>query len=81
MQVIATGPLPTGSLVWRGRAGGFALTVVTKATFTLLPNTSPLAPVQIPIREQDEYAGVDPARWLRAPADLVPLTPPFTRNV
>src|SRR6185503_15571953 len=63
---------PTGSLIWRSRAGGLALTVVSKATFTLLPNTSPLAPVQVPLREQDEYRGVDPARWLWAPADLVP---------
>lgn len=72
MQLAATGPLPTGFLVWRSRTGTFAFTVVVKATFALQPGSSPLAAVQAPLRERDEYNGRDPARWLWAPADLVP---------
>lgn len=72
MEVTATGPLPTGFFVWRSRAGALALTVVSKATFALQPGASALAATQIPLLERDEHAGVDPARWLWAPADLVP---------
>lgn len=41
---------------WRPANGGFALTVVCKATFELLPVMSPLARVQEPVVEADVYA-------------------------
>lgn len=72
MEVISQGPLATGSLVWRSRSGALGLTVVAKGTFALRPGISPLASAQLPLLERDELAGVDPARWVRAPADLVP---------
>lgn len=72
MQLVASGPFPTGTLIWRSRRGPLALTVVSKATFTLAPGVSPVATAQVPLQERDEFAGHDPARWLRAPADLVP---------
>jgi uncharacterized protein YjbI with pentapeptide repeats len=72
MHLTPIGPLSTGSLLWRTRQGAFALTVVCKATYKLAPGRSPLSAQQDPVREQDAYAGVDPHRWLWAPADLVP---------
>lgn len=72
MEVVAHGPLQVGMLVWRSRAGALALTVVAKATFQLQPGLSALAATQAPILERDELAGVDPARYVRAPADLIP---------
>ena len=72
MLLVPVGPLATGSLVWRTRKGAFSQTVVCKATFSLAPGRSLLAAQQDPAREHDVYAGLDPARWLWAPADLVP---------
>jgi len=72
MHLTPIGPLSTGSLLWRTRQGAFALTVVCKATYKLAPGRSPLSSQQDPVREQDACAGVDPNRWLWAPADLVP---------
>ncbi|MFO0588254.1 MAG: DUF2169 domain-containing protein [Polyangiaceae bacterium] len=72
MDFAPTGPLASGSLLWRTRRGPFAMTVVCKATFTLSPGQSWMAPAQEPAHERDLYTGQDPARWVRAPADLVP---------
>jgi hypothetical protein len=71
MNVIAIGPLPVGSLVWQGSAGRI-LTIVCKATFTLCPGESPLAPVQQPINAVDAHLEDDPDRSVQAPGDLVP---------
>ncbi|WP_437592919.1 DUF2169 family type VI secretion system accessory protein [Sorangium sp. So ce1000] len=73
MDVVSDGPLPVASLLWQARALTWVLTVVCKATFTLAPGESPLAPAQEPIRERDAHLGDDPARSLIEASDLAPL--------
>ncbi|WP_437310175.1 DUF2169 family type VI secretion system accessory protein [Sorangium sp. So ce388] len=73
MDVVSDGSLPVASLLWQARASTWVLTVVCKATFTLAPAESPLAPAQEPIRERDAYRDDDPARSLIEASDLAPL--------
>ncbi|WP_437626051.1 DUF2169 domain-containing protein [Sorangium sp. So ce1151] len=73
MDVVSDGSLPVASLLWQARASTWVLTVVCKATFTLAPTESPLAPAQEPIRERDAYRDDDPARSLIEASDLAPL--------
>ena len=75
MQVVSLCPLRTGSMLWQVKRGSWALTVVCKATFTLLPGESRLASEKEPTNEEDEYWNDDPARSLHAPSDLVPFKP------
>ncbi|WP_441287327.1 DUF2169 family type VI secretion system accessory protein [Sorangium sp. KYC3313] len=72
MDVVSDGPLPVASLLWQVRSLTWVLTVICKATFTLAPGESPLAPAQEPIRERDAYLGDDPARSLIEASDLAP---------
>lgn len=53
MNVLSFCPLPVGSLQWQPRPGAHALTVICKATFSLLPGESPLAHTQEAIGESD----------------------------
>ena len=72
MDVVSDCPLQVGSVLWQ-RDGAFTLTVVCKATYTLLPAESPLALEQdVPI-ELDEYWDDDERRSLHAASDLVPF--------
>lgn len=73
MDVVSDGPLPVASLLWQVRSLTWVLTVVCKATFTLAPGESPLAPAQEPIRERDAHLDDDPARSLIEASDLAPL--------
>ena len=73
MDVISAGPLPVASLLWQSRPGTWALTVVCKATFLLVPTEAQLAPEQDPIVEQDEHWDDDETRSLRAASDMAPL--------
>lgn len=73
MDVISTGPLRASSVVWKPARGGFALTVVCKATYVLTPGESPLAAEQEYINEDDNHWNDDPARSLYSPSDLVPF--------
>ncbi|MDI1484039.1 DUF2169 domain-containing protein [Polyangium sp. y55x31] len=75
MDVVAQGPLPVASLLWQSRPGTWALTVICKATFLLVPTEAQLAPEQDPIVEQDEHWDDDETRSLRAASDIVPLKP------
>ncbi|WP_438002368.1 DUF2169 domain-containing protein [Sorangium sp. So ce185] len=50
-------------------------TFACKATFTLRPGQSPLAPEQEPFHPVDRHWSDDPARSLFAPTDLVPIRP------
>ena len=43
MDIVSACPLRVESLLWQPRPGVFVLTVVCKATYTLLPAASPLA--------------------------------------
>ncbi|MDI1448041.1 DUF2169 domain-containing protein [Polyangium sp. 6x1] len=73
MDVVAQGPLPVASLLWQSRPGTWALTVVCKATFLLVPTEAQLAPEQDPVVEQDEHWDDDESRSLRAASDMAPL--------
>jgi hypothetical protein len=72
MRVLSVSPLCAGSVVWQPRRGAFALTVVAKATFRLLPGKSVLVEDQEFVNEEDNHWNDDPARSLYAPNDLSP---------
>jgi len=75
MDIVSTCPLRVASRAWPSARGGFTLTVVCKATYRLLPGTSPLADAQDEPNEEDNHWDDDPARSLYAPSDLVPFKP------
>ncbi|WP_437336475.1 DUF2169 domain-containing protein [Sorangium sp. So ce394] len=75
MDVVALGPLCTASLLWRRSRGDWAQTVICKATFSLLPDVSPLAGEQERPNDNDKHWDGDPARSLHSPSDLVPFKP------
>jgi hypothetical protein len=72
MEVLSLSPLPAGSLLWQPRAGSYALTVVAKATFVLLPGESVLAESQEPLCADEIVAGDGVAAGVSRPCDLVP---------
>ncbi|MEO5731089.1 MAG: hypothetical protein ABI134_06880 [Byssovorax sp.] len=53
MDVVALSPVYATSLSWRRDARTWALTVLCKATFDLLPGEMRLSQSQDPIHEQD----------------------------
>ncbi len=71
MDLISQCALRVANIVWRPGHGGFAYTVVCKATFELAPEVSPLASSQEPVVLADVYAGVDGA--LAHASELVPF--------
>lgn len=71
----SSSPLPVASLLWQPRPGAWMFTFACKATFTLQPIQSPLAPEQQPINEADRHWSDDPSWSLYAPTDLVPIRP------
>ncbi|XXY46479.1 DUF2169 domain-containing protein [Sorangium sp. So ce269] len=73
MHVSSACPLRVASLVWRPSPEASALTVVCKATFTLEPGLSPLAPSQEAPWEVDVLWDDDPRASLRAASDLAPF--------
>jgi len=75
MELVSLSPLPAGSLLWQPRPGAWMLGFACKATFTLRPGQSPLAPEQEPLHHADRHWSDDPAWSLYAPADLVPIRP------
>src|SRR3984885_12368475 len=72
MRVISVSPLRAGSVTWQPRRGVFALTVVSKATFGLVPGEAVFAEDQEFANEEDNHWNDDPARSLYAPSDIVP---------
>lgn len=70
MQLISQGVIPAANIIWRPGHGGFAFTVVCKATFELQAALSPLAKQQEPVIETDEWT--ETGSLLRA-TDLVPF--------
>ncbi|AUX20549.1 hypothetical protein SOCEGT47_010210 [Sorangium cellulosum] len=73
MHVSSACPLRVASLVWQPRPGAFALTVVCKATFSLEPGLSRLAPAQEAPWEADVPWGDEPGASLWAASDLAPF--------
>lgn len=73
MDIRTLGILPTSSVRWQNRTNTWALTLICKATFRLLPDESPLAPDQEPITEEDGFWNDDPSRSIYAPTDTVPF--------
>ncbi|MFO0593397.1 MAG: DUF2169 domain-containing protein [Polyangiaceae bacterium] len=73
MDVVSVCPLRVASVLWQPQRGGFALTVVAKATFRLLPHEVRLAQEQEYPNDDDNFWNDDPARSLSSPSDLVPF--------
>lgn len=73
MQVLSACPLRVASLAWQPRPGAFALTVVCKATYRLVPGTAPLASVQEEPHSLDAWWGDNPRASLRHAGDLAPF--------
>src|SRR5262245_53219497 len=75
MEVVSLCSLRVASLLWQPQRGGFAFTVVAKATFRLLPGEARLADEQEYPNDDDNHWNDDPARSLYSPNDLVPFKP------
>lgn len=75
MEVVSECVLPVGSVLWAPRPSTWALTVVCKATFSLLPGEARLADEQEGINEEDNHWDDDPVRSIYAASDLVPQKP------
>jgi hypothetical protein len=73
MDVASPGLFPVASVLWQPTPSAWALTVVSKATFSLAPVESPLAPDQDGIVEHDAHQDDADARSLRAASDLAPF--------
>ncbi len=71
MDLVSRCALRVAKVVWRPGHGGFAFTVVCKATFELRPDVSPLAAEQEPVALVDVYA--DEGGGLAVASDLVPF--------
>lgn len=75
MDVVSACPLSVASILWQPRPGAFALTIITVASYTLAPGTSPLADDQGAPNEVDDYWDNDERRSLHVASDLVPFKP------
>jgi len=75
MEILSGAPVRATSLLWQPQAGAFALSIICKATFRLVPGVAELAAEQENPSEEDNYWNDDPTRSLYAPSDLVPYKP------
>src|SRR4051812_4648600 len=75
MDVISVSPMRVASMAWQPRLGTWLLTVVCKATYSLLPITSELASEQEDPNEDENHWNDDAARSVYSPSDLVPFKP------
>ncbi|MFT3771031.1 MAG: DUF2169 domain-containing protein [Minicystis sp.] len=73
MQISSLCPLRVTSLPWRTRNGGYALTVICKATFALAPGELRLAEEQDDPNEDENFWDDDRNRSVYAPSDLAPF--------
>ena len=71
MDLVSQCALRVAKVVWRPGHGGFAFTVVCKATFELRPDVSPLAAEQEAVVLADLYAGE--GGGIMVASDLVPF--------
>jgi hypothetical protein len=72
MEIVAVPPIRTGSLLWQPRTGAWALTVVAKLTFLLVPGEAAIAEDQDDVSEHDQHWNDDETRSLYAAGDLAP---------
>lgn len=72
MELASNIPIRCSSLQWQLRHDLWAMTVICKATFRLVPGRVELSEEQDDINEQDNFWNDDRARSLYAPSDLVP---------
>lgn len=72
MDLISRCALRAAKLLWQPGHGGFAFTVVCKATFDLRPDVSPLAAAQEPVVEADVHGGAERQSLAQA-SELVPF--------
>lgn len=73
MDVVALSPVLVERLFWRRDAERWALTVIVKATFDLVPGEVRLSSQPVPVNLGDVHEGGLPSRSLIAPSDLVPF--------
>jgi hypothetical protein len=71
MDLISQCALRVANVIWMPGHGGFAYTVVCKATFELMPDVSPLAAAQEPVVLADVYGGAGGS--LMSASELVPF--------
>lgn len=73
MEVVALSPVVASRLVWRKSADRWALTVVVKATFELVPGEVRPSSQLAPVYGADVHEGGNTSHALIAPNDLVPF--------
>ncbi|MEZ4295260.1 MAG: DUF2169 domain-containing protein [Polyangiaceae bacterium] len=73
MDVVALSPVHASRLLWRRDPERWALTVVVKATFDVVPGEVRPATQLAPVYGADVYEGGNPGGALIAPNDLVPF--------
>ncbi|WP_441288552.1 DUF2169 domain-containing protein [Sorangium sp. KYC3313] len=73
MDVVSACPLRVASSLWQPLAGAWALTIVCKATYTLAPGESLIAPEQDAPSSMDVYWEDDVHRSLVCGSDLAPF--------
>ncbi len=71
MDLLSQCALRVANVIWMPGHGGFAYTVVCKATFELMPDVSPLAAAQEPVVLADVYGGAGGSLTLAS--ELVPF--------
>lgn len=70
MELIVQGQIRAGKLLWRPSGQNYAVTVVCKVSFDLLPDMSPVASVQHPVLESDVFG---PRGGMLLATDLIPF--------
>ena len=73
VEILSTGPLRAGSMLWRSPAGAWTLTVACKATFRLEPDVARIEGAADDVSHDERPWDGDPARSLHTPNELVPF--------
>ncbi|MBK9262712.1 MAG: DUF2169 domain-containing protein [Polyangiaceae bacterium] len=75
MRIINSPPFATSFITWQEQPGQWTLTLVCKATFSLVPGTAVVAAEPDGINDHDNHWDDDPQKSVYAPSDLVPYKP------
>jgi hypothetical protein len=73
MEVRSLCELRATAIEWKSARSGFAVTVIVKGTFDLLPTESRLADRQEDVTDEDNHWNDDPERSVFSPSDLAPF--------
>lgn len=74
IEIVSQSPLPVRIVRWQPqRSASWALTVICKATYELVPTQAKLAALQEPILDSDRFWDDDERRSVRAASDLAPF--------